>query len=131
MRKSTSPIDVARLAFLLLVVCASVFCTTGCGGSLSAQRSSNATLVSLSLAPKSPSIVVSGTEQFTATANYSDGSTQSVTNSATWTSSDTSKASVQNTGVASGIAAGSSTITATYSGQSASTVLTITATNTL
>ena len=34
-----------------------------------------------------PTIVVAGTQQFTATGTFSDGSTQNLTASATWSSS--------------------------------------------
>ena len=74
---------------------------------------STATLLSIALTPQSPTIVKGATRQFTATGTYSDNSTQDVTTRVTWTSSDTSKATIGSTGLAAGIDFGSATITAT------------------
>lgn len=52
--------------------------------------------------------------QFTATAQTSDGSSQTVTDTATWFSSATSIATVSSTGSVTSIAAGSADISATY-----------------
>src|ERR1700746_155320 len=59
--------------------------TTGGGGG---GGSPFVTLMSLS--PTNASTTVGNTEQFTATATYSDNSTKDVTTAATWSSSDTS-----------------------------------------
>lgn len=80
-------------------------------------------LVSLSITPLNPSVVAGATQQFTATAFYSDSSTTDVTSSATWSSSNPAVATISATGLASTVAQGSSTIGATYGGQSASTTL--------
>jgi hypothetical protein len=73
-----------------------------------------------------PNIPVQGVAQFTATAVFSDNSTRNVTGQAVWTSSSTTIAVVgNNTGRATGMAAGPSTITATYGGMSGSSVLTV------
>lgn len=82
------------------------------------------TLQSVSISPSSPSIPIGASQQFTATAHYSNGATADVTASAIWTSSKTSIATV-NGGLAQGISAGTSTIKATYSAKSGSTVLTV------
>jgi len=89
-------------------------------------------LTMISVSPPTPSIAVSGTQPFTATGTYSDGSTKNLTNSATWTSSNTADATIQTSGqaqpgVATGVAAGSVTITAAMSGKSGTAMLTITA----
>jgi len=47
-------------------------------------------LFSIAVTPKNPSVAAGNKEQFTATGNHSDGSTQNLTSSATWVSSDTS-----------------------------------------
>ena len=67
------------------------------------------------------SIVVGGlaptrgnTAQFTATATMSDGTTQVVTSLATWGSSNTTIATVSTSGVVTGVADGTLSITATY-----------------
>jgi hypothetical protein len=61
----------------------------------------------------------------------SDNTTQTVTAAATWTSSDTSVATVSNAGglrgTATPVKAGTTTVTATYQGKSGSTTLTVSA----
>lgn len=47
-------------------------------------------LVSIAVTPDNPSIVVGATQQFTATGTYSDNTTQDLTASVTWSSSDAS-----------------------------------------
>lgn len=69
---------------------------------------------SIAVTPANTSISVGATQQYTATCTWSDSSTSNCTSSAVaWSSSDTSKASISPVGLASGIAAGSVTITAT------------------
>jgi hypothetical protein len=86
----------------------------------------NAPLTGLAISPKPPNPVAAGTpQQFHAIANYS-GTTQDVTPFATWTSSDHSIATVNISGVASTLGAGSSTITASFGGFSDSTALRVT-----
>jgi uncharacterized repeat protein (TIGR03803 family) len=76
-----------------------------------------AALQSIAVTPASPSISASATEQFIATGTYSDLSTPVITSSVTWSSSNTSVASISNAsgsqGLATGLAAGTSSITAT------------------
>jgi hypothetical protein len=83
------------------------------------------TLASISVTPASPSFVVGGTQQFTATGTYSDSSTQDLTLQATWTSSNTGVVSVNATGLATGVSAGTGTITAAVGSVSGGTSVTI------
>jgi uncharacterized protein YjdB len=85
------------------------------------------TLVSIAIAPANPSIAVGTSQQLTATGTYSDGSTQNLTNSVTWTSSATSVATVSSAGLATSIGEGASTITAASGPVNATTTLTVTA----
>ena len=85
------------------------------------------TLVSITVTPANPSILVGARQQFTATGNYSDGSHQDLTSSATWTSSYPSVATITSTGLATGVAAGSTTIKATSGSINGTTTLTVTA----
>ncbi|HVN92112.1 MAG TPA: Ig-like domain-containing protein [Terracidiphilus sp.] len=85
------------------------------------------TLTSIGVSPASPSISAGATQQFTATATYSDGSTGNVTGSVIWASLKQSVATVSPTGLATGVGAGSTTITATMSGVTGSATLTVTA----
>jgi hypothetical protein len=87
------------------------------------------TLTSLSVSPSSPSIDKNGTQQFTATGSYSDGTTQDLTNTAGWTATDIAPgvgvAAISASGLATGNSGGQATITASYLGQTASTTLTV------
>jgi hypothetical protein len=84
-------------------------------------------LTSITVAPTNSSIAVGAHQQFTATGNYSDGSHQDLTNSATWTSSIPSVATISSTGLATGVTAGATTIQAASGAIQGSTSLTITA----
>jgi hypothetical protein len=96
-----------------------------------AVTSSTATITSISVNPVKPSIAAGVTQQFFATATYSDETTQDVTSVATWTSSNPSDATVQTTGqalpgLATGVAAGTVTVSAASGGSSGSTSLRMT-----
>jgi hypothetical protein len=88
-------------------------------------------MVSISVTPANTSIKASATQQFTATGAFSDSSTEDMTKSVSWTSSDTSKATIQNSGLATGVAGGSVTITAVSAGKTGTATLTISAPPTL
>ena len=85
------------------------------------------TLQSIAVTPANPSIAKGMTEQYTATGTYSDGSKQNLTSQATWTSSNTSIATVSTTGLATAAATGSTKIQAFLGGLNGSTALTVTA----
>ena len=95
------------------------------------------TLLEITVSPESPSsILVGATQQFQATAVYSDGTTNNVTNAVSWTTSNATVASISNAGnpgggpggggpggggpgnagTATGVGAGTATITASYDG---------------
>jgi fibronectin type 3 domain-containing protein len=86
------------------------------------------TLSSIAVTPAGSSISQGGVQQFAALGTYSDGSTQSVTSTATWASANSSIATIgASTGLATGVSAGSTQITATVSGiVSAPVTLTVT-----
>ena len=87
---------------------------------------STATISSIQVTPNSPVIAAGTTQDFMATATLSNGLTQDVTTSASWTSSNTSAATVvSNTGVASGVAAGQSQISAAVGNVSGQITLTV------
>ena len=73
----------------------------------------SATLQSISVVPATPSIAIGTAQQFTATGTYSDLSTANITTSVTWASSVPATVSITaGTGLASGLAAGTTQITA-------------------
>ena len=94
----------------------------------------NPLAVSISVSPTTQSVSVGQTAQFTATGVFGHGnnhpsSTQDLTDSATWTSSVPGVATISPTGVATGVSAGTTTITASINGYtgvvSASATLTV------
>jgi hypothetical protein len=76
-----------------------------------------AVLVSLQVTPTVSSLATGATRQFAATGTFSDGSVQDVTATAAWSSSAPAVATIDNApgsaGLATGVAAGTTTITAT------------------
>ncbi len=91
------------------------------------QPGTAAALVSIAVTPTNPSIAKGTMQPFTATGTYSDGSTQNLTSTVIWTSSNTSVATVTGSGVASGVGVGASTIQAASASVTGSTALTVTA----
>lgn len=73
-------------------------------------------------------VAVAATRQFTATATYTGGATRDVTaaaNRGVWSSSDTTKATVDQGGLITGVAAGAATITCVYAGKTATRSITV------
>ncbi len=100
-------------------------------GGQSAQTTlavTDATLASIAITPVTPSIAYGTNQQFTATGTYGDASTGNVSNTAVWTSSDPSIATITSSGgLATPTGVGSTTITATLGSITNSTVLTVAA----
>jgi uncharacterized protein YjdB len=84
-------------------------------------------LSSIALTPANPTIAKGLTDQFTATGTYSDGSSQNLTSSVTWSSLTTGIATISTAGLAKGVGVGSSTIQATSGSVTGSTVLAVSA----
>jgi hypothetical protein len=86
-------------------------------------------LTALSVSPVSPTIQIGQQQPFTATAIFDDGSTQNVTGQAVWSSDNPMVADVAaggpGRGTATGLAAGTATISATYMGTSDASRLTV------
>ncbi len=80
----------------------------------------NPLAVSLAVSPATQTLAVGQTAQFTATGTFGHGShpssTQVETNAVTWTSSSPSVATVSSTGLATAVAAGTTTIEASLQG---------------
>ena len=101
---------------------------TAASGSVSGSTSltvTSASLVSIAVTPANPSMAIGTTKQFTATGTFSDTSTQDITGSVLWSSSSAGVATINNLGLASSVATGTSTITATFGSVSGSTTLTV------
>ena len=86
-------------------------------------------LVSIGVTPVNSSIPIGSMRQFAAFGIYSDGSTQDITNSVTWSSSSPTVAQISNAsgtkGLATGVNAGTTTIRASIDGVLGSTTLTV------
>jgi len=85
----------------------------------------NATVQSITVTPANPTIALGALQQFAASGLFSDGSTQDITSTATWTSSTPTVAVVNQNGVASSATHGQTTINATFKGTTGSTLLTV------
>jgi len=92
----------------------------------------SATLKSIAVTPSSLAIAAGTSIQFTATGSYSDGSVQNVTSAVAWDSSNTSVAIIgASSGLATGVAAGTTSITATQGGAGSPVAIAIGSLNTL
>jgi trimeric autotransporter adhesin len=85
------------------------------------------TLSTITVSPANSTVAVGASPAFTATGNYSDGSTSDITGAVTWNSGTTTVATIVATGVANALNAGSTVITATSGSKSGNTNLTVTA----
>ena len=117
-----------RLGIVVVIISlAAVLATCSVGGA--GTISSGATLTSIEVTPANPSIAFGKTQQFTATGTYSDSTTQNLTTSVTWDSSSKSVATISNAvgsnGLATSVAPGPTTITATLGSISSFTVLSV------
>ena len=82
-------------------------------------------LMQISVTPADATVAPGGTQQFTAIGTYSDSSTQNISSRVTWTSSSTGVATINANGLAAGVAAGITTVSATLGSVSGNATLTI------
>jgi len=107
--KNLVSVPVPKVSFSFLLLTAVLL--QACGGG----SSSTSTVASITVSPTSGSVSVNGSQTFAATALDSNG--QTVTGQTfTWASSNTAIATITSAGVATGVAAGSSQITASDAG---------------
>jgi len=83
------------------------------------------TISSISVTPDDMTLAIGVGQQYTASAIYSDGSIQDLATGVTWTSSNTSVATIDSNGLATTLAAGTTTITATVGTFTDSSVITV------
>jgi hypothetical protein len=124
---------------LLPLLVAGVIYLAGCGGGGGGVSGAvgggggggGATLVAIEINPAKTSIAMGTARQFAATGIFSDNTVQDLTAAASWTSMTPAVATIGDTagvkGLASSLAAGTTTITAAYGGKTGSTLLTVTA----
>lgn len=102
---------------------------TAASGSISGSTTltvTTATLLSIAITPATPSIALGAAQQFAASGTYTDGSTQNLTSTASWSSSTPSTATINTSGLAQSLEVGSTNIAATFGTISSSTQLTVT-----
>ena len=105
--------------------------STTISATLDGQRSSAAITVptakvqSLAVTPTTASIGIQGTQAFQAVVTLSDGTTQDVTATATWASTKPAVATIASGGLATGVSAGTTTISAAAAGFTADSALTV------
>jgi hypothetical protein len=90
----------------------------------SALTVGSAALQSIAVTPANSGVYIGSSLQFTATGTFSDTTTASIP-SAVWTSSKPTVATINSAGIAQGLAAGTTMITATVNGIANSTLLTV------
>jgi hypothetical protein len=119
------------LASALAVGSAAVSATLGSVTGSTDCSVTAAVLVSIQVTPTNPGLAKGTTRQFTATGIYSDHSTQDLTKQVTWSTSNTSVASVSNAagsnGLATALAVGTAGVGATLGYVSGTTTLDVTA----
>jgi hypothetical protein len=94
-------------------------------GNITVGTSNAPSLQSIAVTPSTVVLQALGNQQYTAACTYSDGSTANCTSSATWASSSMGVITVNNAGMATGVAQGNASIIATsgsIQGQAAVTV---------
>lgn len=86
----------------------------------------NATVTQMSISPATVSLAKGTQKPLSVSANFSDGSKSTITDSVTWSSSHEGVATVDSKGLVKGIAKGESTVTATFAGKQATSNVTVT-----
>jgi len=120
-----------KRAFYVLIIVPIAIMLLGCGAQGPSQTSSRGSLVSISVTPANSSIAANTKQQFIATGTYANRSTENITHSVSWSSSNTGIVTISNASATKGLATassatGSTTIVASYGGKSDSTHLSVT-----
>jgi hypothetical protein len=124
---AVATINASGLASALAVGSTTISATSGSMSGNTTLSVTPATLTSIAVTPANPSAAAGTTVQFTATGTYSDNSTKDITSSVTWASGTPAAATINTSGVATAVAVGSTTISATSGSVSGNTTLTVTA----
>ncbi|MBI5849043.1 MAG: Ig-like domain-containing protein [Nitrospirae bacterium] len=114
-----------RMIVSVLLVATLFACGGGGRGSDNGGSNTSSELVSIAITPSNTSVTVGSTQQFMATGTYSDNSTQDLTSTVTWTSSNSAVATVNISGLVTPVSAGLITLAAARGAHSGSTTLTV------
>lgn len=101
---------------------------TGSGSTTATVLTSALTSITVTPANQSFSKAAQPTVQYKAEGTFADGSTQDITSTVSWTSSNQGVATISNTGLATLVASGTTTITATQTSSNISGATTLTVT---
>jgi len=93
------------------LVCGVLICAIGCGQFFPGGN----TITSLQVAPANATVQPGTTQQYTATARYGNNTTADVTSQVTWSTTPTSIATIDSSGLLTGVALGTANIRATSS----------------
>ncbi len=122
-------IDAAGLATSHTVGSADITATLGELSDLASLQVTDAEIASLRVVPEDAVVIIDTAQPFRAVAVYSDGAEVDVTDQAAWSSSEETVATMSGTageeGLAVAVFGGSSTITASFDGQSDSSDVTV------
>ena len=106
----------------------SIFLATILSSCLNSANPNTPVLQSITVPPVTQVLVINSTYQFTAIGNYSDGSTADATALAKWSSDTPSIATINSSGLATGVSVGTATVTATLGAISGSNIIPVVAT---
>jgi len=112
---------------VLLLALAELF--TGCGGGAEGSQSGVQAphVTSVAITSPSTSLIVGQSQQLSATASYSDGTSADLTTTALWSSQDSTVATVSASGLMTAIGAGQATLVAIVSSVKGSATIAISA----
>lgn len=98
-----------RAMFLRVTLCLAVLSLAFSGSARAQTRS----LVDITISPSGANVVPTGTQVFTATGLFSDGTSEDVTSQVTWKARDTKIGTIDSSGLATGVSTGRTDISAT------------------
>jgi len=120
-------ITVSGLANGVSLGTATISATSGAVSGNTSLTVNAANLASLAITPAPPSVAQGTSIKLVATGTFNDGGTRNLTTLVTWSSSDTTKATIGGAnGVAKGLASGTTTITAMLGSVTTTATLTVT-----
>jgi uncharacterized protein YjdB len=122
---ANATVDVTGLVKGIAAGSATITATLGSISQSSSVTITAPSITSISVTPEDVTLAIGISQQFTASAIYSDGSIQDLISGVTWASSTTGVATIDSNGLASILAAGTTTMTATVGSFTDSTTITV------
>lgn len=112
--------------YMLLAPMLALLAACGGGGKdSSSSTTTTPTLLSIAVTPATPTVAVGLTQQMTATGTYSDGKSAAITTGLTWSVKGPNITVLSATGLVTGKAIGTDTVTATVGSVTGSTTVTV------